>query len=124
MPTELGRSLVEVQRCWYSIGRSQVEVQRCSLSSEGRRLRSSGAQIARKVAKRLAKIWQGRSGRGIGGRGEGGGGEAARTVVIKSNNPHLAGGEKPVSCCRDRKVTLLVAENKYSARVHCKVTYI
>ena len=79
------------------LGRSQVEVQRCSLSSEGPRLRSSGAQCAqtlavevqqclncvRKLAKSLAKSWQGgsehgsggRGGRGEGGEEEGGGGE-------------------------------------------------
>ena len=32
------------------LGRSQVEVQRCSLSSEGTRLRSSGAQCAQTLA--------------------------------------------------------------------------
>ena len=68
------------------------------------RLRSSSAHCAGKLAKRLAKSWQGGSGRGSGGRGgggEGGGrgggggeGEGAGTAVIKSNNPHLAGGEK------------------------------
>ena len=90
MPTELGRS--------------QVEVQRCPLGSEGPwQLRSSSAHCARKLAKRLAKSWQGGSGRGSGGRGGGGegggrgggGGEGgAGTAVIKSNNPHLAGGGK------------------------------
>ena len=49
-----------------------AEVQRCPLSSEGPRLRSSGAHCARKLAKRLAKSWQGGSGRGSGGRGGGG----------------------------------------------------
>ena len=74
-----------------------------------RQLRSGSAHCARKLAKRLAKSWQGGSGRGSGGRGgggegggrgggggEGGGGEeggGAGTAVIKSNNPHLAGGE-------------------------------
>ena len=64
-----------------------------------RQLRSSSAHCARK----LAKSWQGgsehgsgcRHGRGETGgggrRGEGGGG--GRTALIKSNNPHLAGGE-------------------------------
>ena len=32
------------------LGRSQVQVQRCSLSSEGPRLRSSGAQCAQTLA--------------------------------------------------------------------------
>ena len=67
-----------------------------------RQLRSSSAHCARKLAKRRrAKSWQGGSGRGSGGRGGGGeggeregGGGAAGTAVIKSNNPHLAGGEK------------------------------
>ena len=50
---------------------------------------------------RRAKSWQGGSGRGSGGRGgggEGGGGGqgGAGTAVIKSNNPHLAGGEIPL----------------------------
>ena len=69
-----------------------------------RQLRSSSAHCARKLAKRLAKSWQGGSGRGSGGRGGGGegggrggggegGGGGAGTAVIKSNNPHLAGGE-------------------------------
>ena len=49
-----------------------AEVQQCPLSSEGPRLRSSGAHCARKLAKRLAKSWQGGSGRGSGGRGGGG----------------------------------------------------
>ena len=68
------------------LGRSQVEVQRCALSWEGPRLRSSGApQVfrsssahwARKLAKSLAKSWQGGSGGGNWcrhGRGETGGG--------------------------------------------------
>ena len=61
-------------------------------------LRSSSAHCARKLAKRLAKSWQGGSGRGSGGRGGGGegggrGGGGGETTVIKSNNPHLAGGE-------------------------------
>ena len=54
-----------------------------------RQLRSSSAHCARKLAKRLAKSWQGVSG---GGGGEGGGGGAG-TAAITSNNPHLAGGE-------------------------------
>ena len=72
-------------------------------------LRSSSAHCVRKLAKSLAKSWQGGSehgsgckggggeagggGRGGGGGGEGGGG-GGRTALIKSNNPHLAGGEK------------------------------
>jgi hypothetical protein len=85
------------------LGRSQVEVQRCALSWEGPRLRSSSAHWAPKLAKSLAKSWQGNSGRGSGGRGGRrgggrgggeGGGRRRRTTLIKSNNPHLAGGEK------------------------------
>ena len=59
------------------LGRSQVEVQRCALSWEGPRLRSSSAHWARKLAKSLAKSWQGGSGGGSWcrhGRGETGGG--------------------------------------------------
>ena len=87
------------------LGRSQVEVQRCALSWEGPRLRSSSARWAPKLAKSLAKSWQGNSARGSGGRGgrrgggrgggEGGGRRRRRTTLIKSNNPHLAGGEQP-----------------------------
>ena len=54
------------------LGGSQVEVQRCSLSSEGPRLRSSSAHCVRKLAKSLAKSWQGGSEHGSGGRGGGG----------------------------------------------------
>ena len=66
------------------LGGSQVEVQPCSLSSEGPRLkstvpselrplqlRSSSGHCVRKLAKSLAKSWQGGSGHG----GRGGGGE-------------------------------------------------
>ena len=70
------------------LGGSQVEVQRCSLSSDGPRLRSavpsalrplqlrsSSAHYVRKLAKSLAKSWQGGSehGRGCKGGGEAGG---------------------------------------------------
>ena len=87
MLTELARSQVEVQRCssGAQLGRSQLEVQRCSLSSEGPRLRSavpsalrplqlksSSAHCVRKLAKSLAKSWQGGSEHGSGGRGGGG----------------------------------------------------
>ena len=94
------------------LGRSQVEVQRCALSWEGPRLRSSNAHWAPKLAKSLAKSWQGNSGRGSGGRGgRRGGGRGGRggrrrrsrrtrrrrrmrrTALIKSNNPLLAAGE-------------------------------
>ena len=66
------------------LGGSQVEVQRCSLSSEGPRLRSSGAQCAQTLAVEVqqwslrAEVGEGGSGHGSGGRGgggEGGGGE-------------------------------------------------
>ena len=120
------------------LGESQVEVQRCSLSSESPRLRSSSAHWAlkvpgwgpavpsalrpwqlrsssahcvRKLAKSLAKSWQGggedgseckggggeAGGEGGGGEGGGGwgggGGGGEQLYIIKSNNPHLAGGE-------------------------------
>ena len=104
-----------------------AEVQRCPLSSEGPRLRSSSAHCARKMAKRLAKSWQGGSGRGSGGRGGGGeggrgegGGEGggAGTAVIKSNNPHLAGGEITIFI-----VNLLRSNRKYQTNAltmpHC-----
>ena len=115
MPTQLGRSQVEVQRCplgsegpWlrssgvHCAQNLAVEVQPCPLRSEAG---SSSAHCARKLAKRLVKSWQGGSGRGSGGTGGGGegggrgggggegGGGGAGTAVIKSNNPHLAGGE-------------------------------
>ena len=61
------------------LGRSQLEVQRCSLSSEGPRLRSavpsalrplqlksSSAHCVRKLAKSLAKSWQGEDGERVG----------------------------------------------------------
>ena len=90
------------------LGRSQVEMQGCALSWEGPRLRSSSAHWTPKLAKSLAKSWQGNSGHGSGGRGgrkgggRGGGGRRRtrrrrrmrRTALIKSNNPHLAGGEE------------------------------
>ena len=104
VPTGLGRSLVEVQRCplrsepcgWGPAVPTQIG---------SRQLRSSSAHCARKLAKRLAKSWQGGSRRGSGGRGGGGegggrgggggeGGGGAGTAVIKSNNPHPAGGEQ------------------------------
>ena len=67
-------------------------------------LRSCSAHCVWKLAKSLAKSWQGGSVHGSGGRGgggEGGGGgrggeEVRRTTLIKSNNPHLAGGEKHI----------------------------
>ena len=87
------------------LGRSQVEVQRCSLNSAGPRLRSSGAQCAQTLAvevqlcplraevgeelgEELARRkwtwkWRQRWWR-----------RRRRTTLIKSNNPHLAGGEK------------------------------
>ena len=113
VPTGLGRSLVEVQRCplrsepcgWGPAVPTQIG---------SRQLRSSSAHCTRKLAKRLAKSWQGGSGRGSEGRGGGGGEEegGAGTAVMKSNNPHLAGGEKcskpPTSNSADaRKVAAL-----------------
>ena len=64
------------------------------------RLRSRGAhcdpELARqdrrsRLARKEARRKEEGGGRGGGGGGGGGGG---RTAVIKSNNPHLAGGEK------------------------------
>ena len=60
------------------LGGSQVEVQQCSLSSEGPvalrplQLRPSSAHCVRKLAKSLAKSWQGGREHGSGGRGGGG----------------------------------------------------
>ena len=92
------------------LGGSQVEVQRCSLSSEGPRLRSSCAQCAQTLAvevrqcplraevgeelgKELARRkwtwkWRQRWWRRTRRR------RRRRTALIKSNNPHLAGGER------------------------------
>ena len=120
--TELGCSQGWGPAVHTELGSSQVEVQQCTLSWAARRLRSSCAHWAGKLAKSLAKSWQGGSGHGSGGRGgggetgggggggegggggrgEGGGGAGSggqlarrrRTALIKSNNPHLAGGEK------------------------------
>ena len=102
VPTELGGSQVEVQRCPLSsggprltssgahcaqtLGKAEagswgpaVPTARGSWRRDWRRvgLRSSSAHCARKLAKRLAKSWQGGSGRGSWcrhGRGETGGG--------------------------------------------------
>jgi len=73
--TELGRSQVEVQ-----LGRSQVEVQRYTLSWEGPRLRSSSAHW-RNWRRRRKRRRRRRTRR------------RRTTALIKSNNPHLAGGE-------------------------------
>jgi len=95
------------------LGGSQVEVQRCSLSWDGPRLRSSGAQCAQTLAVEV-QLWPLRA-----EDGEELGEELARrkwtwkwrqswwrrtrrrrrrrrrkgrrTTLIKSNNPHLAG---------------------------------
>ena len=105
--TELGRSQVEVQRYTLSwegprlrssgahwagqvpgwgpavhteLGRSQVEVQRYTLSWEGPRLRSSSAHWRnwrRRKRRRRRRTRMRRK----------------TTALIKSNNPHLAGGE-------------------------------
>ena len=80
--TELGRSQVEVQRCALR-GRSQVEVQQCALSSEvGEEL---GEELARRKWRwKLMQTWSRRNWRR----------RRRTTALIKSNNPHLAGGEK------------------------------
>ena len=93
------------------LGGSQVEVQQCSLGSEGPRLRSSGAQCAQTLAvevqqwplraevgeelgEELARRkwtwkWRQRWWRRTRRRRR----RRRRTTLIKSNNPHLAGGE-------------------------------
>ena len=92
VPTALGTLRLTPSRA-HSDRQPAVEVQQCPLPQ--------------KLAKRLAKSWQGGSGHGsgcTGGGGEGGGrggggggggegGGGGRTALIKSNNPHLAGGE-------------------------------
>ena len=52
-------------------------------------LRSSSAHCVRKLAKSLAKSWQGGSGHGSGGRGgggEGGGGEEGEELAEEEKN--------------------------------------
>ena len=109
--TELGRSQVEVQRCALSwdgprlrssgahwagkvpgwgpavrteLGRSQVEVQQCALSLEvGEEL---GEELVRRKWRwKLMQTWSRRNWRRRRRR--------RTTALIKSNNPHLAGGE-------------------------------
>ena len=68
VPTELRRSQVEVQRC-------PLRSDACGwgpavpTQSGSRQLRSSSAHCVRKLAKSLAKSWQGGSEHGSGGRG-------------------------------------------------------
>jgi len=68
------------------LGRSQVEVQRCALSWEvGGEL---GQELARrKLRWKLMQTWSRRNRRRRRRK-------RRRTTLIKSNNPHLAGGEK------------------------------
>ena len=97
--TELGRSQVEVQQCTLSwagprvhteLGRSQVEVQRCTLSSDvGEEL---GEELARQ---QWTWKWRQRRRRRRRRRTR----RRRTTALIKSNNPHLAGGEK-LTCHR------------------------
>jgi len=94
------------------LGRSQVEVQRCSLNSAGPRLRASGAhcaqtlgvevqqcplraEVGEDLGEELARrkwtwkwTWKWRQRWWRRRR------RSRRTTLIKSNNPHLAGGEK------------------------------
>ena len=107
------------------LGRSQAEVQRCSLSSEGPRLRPSGAhsyrtpavevqqcplhaEVGEELARRkwtwkcMQRWWRRSWRRGrrrrrrwrMRRRRR----RRRRTTVIKSNNPHLAGGESVMIC--------------------------
>ena len=92
------------------LGRSQVGP-RCPLGSEGPWLRSSGAHWARKVpgwgplrsepcgwgpgVPTQIGSWQWRPSSGRSWRTRRGRKRRRRTIVVKSNNPHLAGGEKP-----------------------------
>ena len=70
------------------LGRSQVEVQRCTLSWEvGKEL---GEELARRKCRwKLMQTWSRRNWRRRGRTRR-----RRRTTLIKSNNPHLAGGEK------------------------------
>ena len=70
------------------LGRSQVEVQQCALSSEvGEEL---GEELARRKWRwKLMQTWSRRNWRRRRRR-------RRTTALIKSNNPHLAGGEKKV----------------------------
>ena len=85
MRTELGRSQVPAVRT--ELGRSQVEVQQCALSSEvGEEL---GEELARRKWRwKLMQTWSRRNWRSRRRR------RRRSTALIKSNNPHLAGGEK------------------------------
>ena len=99
--TELGRSQVEVQRCAHwagkvpgwgpavrtELGRSQVEAQQCALSSEvGEEL---GEELARRKW-RWKQTWSRRNWRRRRRRRRS---RRRTTALLKSNNPHLAGGE-------------------------------
>ena len=66
MPTACG----SWRRAWRRVGKAEVGVE---VDGHGRGETGGG-------------------GRGGGGGGEGGGGGGGRTALIKSNNPHLAGG--------------------------------
>ena len=90
MLTELGRSQVEVQRCsgprLMASGAQcaqtlAVEVQQCPLRAEvGEEL---GEELARRKWRwKLMQTWSRRNWR-----------RRRTTALIKSNNPHLAGGE-------------------------------
>jgi len=70
------------------LGRSQVEVQQCALSSEvGEELGEEfGEELARRKWRwKLMQTWSRRNRRRRRRR--------RTTALIKSNNPHLAGGE-------------------------------
>ena len=106
MPTGLGRSLVEVQRCPLTsggprlrssgaglepavptdIGRMVVEVHRHSLGSGAGgswQLRSSSAHCDQELARRRGAEEKEKKKK-----------KKARRAILKSNNPHLAGGEQ------------------------------
>ena len=120
--TELGRPQVEVQQCTLSwehwagkvpgwspalrteLGRSQVEVQQCALSSEvGEEL---GEELARRKWRwKLMQTWSRRNWRRRRRRRRRSRRSRTKrrrraTALIKSNNPHLAGGEKTKRSCR------------------------
>ena len=84
VPTALRTLRLRSSRA-HSDRKPAVEVQQCPLRME----------VGEEIGEERGSGGRGGGGEG-GGRG-GGGGEGAGTAVIKSNNPHLAGGEKPTS---------------------------
>ena len=94
MPTALRTLRLRSSRA-HSDRKPAVEVQQCPLRAEvGEEnwRRVGKAEVDVEVDTDMVEGGGGRGGGGGGGGGEGGGG--GRTALIKSNNPHLAGGEQ------------------------------